>query len=103
MASREPRRIMPGASVLGGAAGGLSYEGAVHDAMARDEHRDRPASTAAHSPDQGHADQGHTGQGHADQGHLGPAGHPAPQLQALPVTAGIGEPAYADQARHAGG
>jgi hypothetical protein len=30
-------RIPPGASVLGGAACGLSYEGVLRDAMARDE------------------------------------------------------------------
>ncbi|GGC38438.1 hypothetical protein GCM10011504_16040 [Siccirubricoccus deserti] len=30
-------RIPPGASVLGGAACGLSYEGVMRDAMARDE------------------------------------------------------------------
>jgi hypothetical protein len=30
----QPR---PGRSILGGAAGGFSYEGAVHDALAREE------------------------------------------------------------------
>ena len=36
---RRPERLpfAPGASVLGGAAGGLSYEGIMRDAMAVDE------------------------------------------------------------------
>ncbi|WP_431270204.1 hypothetical protein [Dankookia sp. P2] len=36
---RRPERLpfVPGASVLGGAAGGLSYEGLMRDAMAAEE------------------------------------------------------------------
>ena len=36
---RRPERLpfAPGASVLGGAAGGLSYEGMMRDAMAAEE------------------------------------------------------------------
>ncbi len=41
MAVRDPRRFVPGASVLGGAAAGLTYEGCLHDAMAREERQRR--------------------------------------------------------------
>ena len=33
----DPPAFAPGGSILGGAAGGLSYEGALRDAVARDE------------------------------------------------------------------
>jgi hypothetical protein len=39
MARGGPDRIIPGASVLGGAAFGLSYEGATRDALAYDLRR----------------------------------------------------------------
>lgn len=39
--------FVPGASVLGGAAAGLSYEGAVRDAMAREERSRRRAEAAS--------------------------------------------------------
>jgi hypothetical protein len=37
MPRENATRIPPGASLLGGAACGLSYEGALRDAMARDD------------------------------------------------------------------
>jgi len=55
MANVQPKRpepavhpLQPGTSRLGGAAAGLSYEGALRDALARDEAppQRRPASKA---------------------------------------------------------
>lgn len=37
MDRHHTRPFMPGASVLGGAAGGLSYEGMMRDALAQEE------------------------------------------------------------------
>jgi len=39
MPNWDPQRFAPGTSVLGGAAAGLSYEGCLRDAMAREERR----------------------------------------------------------------
>lgn len=36
MRRSQPRPDLPGVSVLGGAGGGLSYEGALRDAVARE-------------------------------------------------------------------
>ncbi|HYZ30872.1 MAG TPA: hypothetical protein VE684_01165 [Crenalkalicoccus sp.] len=41
MTNRPPRQLPPGASILGGAAAGLSYEGAMRDAVAREERQRR--------------------------------------------------------------
>ena len=37
MERQEKRAFAPGVSILGGAAGGLSYEGMLRDAMAQEE------------------------------------------------------------------
>ncbi len=37
MDREDTRRFGPGTSILGGAAGGLSYEGALRDAVAREQ------------------------------------------------------------------
>jgi hypothetical protein len=47
MVSQNGQPIPPGSSVLGGAAGGLSYEGALRDAMALED-RDRRRDAGRH-------------------------------------------------------
>ncbi len=57
MTRNDRERTSPGRTILGGAAGGLSYEGAWADALAREERewrhgagRQRPLPAPRHEP-----------------------------------------------------
>ncbi|MEN0074323.1 MAG: hypothetical protein AAGC69_08065 [Paracraurococcus sp.] len=55
MDRRRDRRFAPGASVLGGAAGGLSYEGLMRDVVAVEERSRRQEAGRTRLVSQGQA------------------------------------------------
>ncbi|MBK1661145.1 hypothetical protein CKO45_23310 [Paracraurococcus ruber] len=62
--------MLPGASVLGGAACGLSYEGLLRDAMAQEErHRRREMGRSRETP-RSQVQAGKADPGHAEQARI---------------------------------